>query len=128
MKIDSELAKEIKALNGDGSREARFKTLEKVKAAAADFSTPEVRGKFNELLSKHGRAVTAICVASTLSQRRERLDWWGLRWALEVINLWTNRTPAFLERACIYDGLHPTRICEYAEAFINLTIEEGENT
>ena len=42
MKLDETLAREIKALNGDGSRFARFETLQKVKAARAALSTTEV--------------------------------------------------------------------------------------
>lgn len=124
MKIDRTLAREIKALNGDGTRDARFETLHKVRAANKDLSTPEVREHFNDCLKTHGRAVTALCVASTLYNRRERLDEWCLAWALAVLNLWTNKMPSFIDTATIYDGLHPTRICEYAGSFIRLTTEE----
>jgi len=124
MKLDRTLAREIKALNGDGTREARFDTLNKVRAASKDLSTPKVREHFNDCLKTHGRAVTALCVASTLYTRRERLDEWGLEWALAVLNLWTNKMSSFIDRASIDDGLHPTRICEYAGSFIQLTTEE----
>ena len=124
MKLDSTLVREIKALNGDGTREARFETLRKVRAANKDLSRPEVRGSFNETLNAHGRAVVALCVASTLYLRRERLDGWGLLWALTVLDLWTNRGPQFIDMAIIDDCLHPTRICEYAGSFIRLTTEE----
>jgi hypothetical protein len=124
MKLDRTFAREIKALNGDGSREARFETLNKIRAANKELSTPEVRERFNDCMKTHGRAVTALCVASTLYTRRERLDEWGLTWALAVLNLWTNKMPSFIDRASIDDGLHPTRICEYAGSFIRLTTEE----
>ena len=124
MKLDRTLAREIKALNGDGTRGARLDTLNKVRAASKDLSVPKVREQFNDCLKTHGRAVTALCVASTLYTRRERLDEWGLTWALSVLNLWTNKMPSFIDRASIDDGLHPTRICEYAGSFIRLTTEE----
>ena len=124
MKLDRTLAREIKALNGDGTREARFDTLRKVRAANKDLSRPEVRDSFNDCLKAHGRAITALCVASTLYRRRERLDGWGLLWARAVLDLWTNKTPPSVDAATIDDGLHPTRICEYAGQFIRLTTEE----
>ena len=125
MTLDRSLAREIKALNGDGTREARFETLRKVRAANKDLSTREVRNNFNDCLKKHGRAAVAICVAATLYRRRERLDGWGFLWALAVIDLWTNRTPSALDTVFIDDcGLHPTRICEYAKDFIKLMTEE----
>jgi hypothetical protein len=125
MKLDSTLSREIKALNGDGTREARFETLRRVKAAQGDLSTPNVREEFGRALQLHGRAVVALCVAATLYTRRERIDGWGLLWALTVLDLWTNRGPQFIDRANIDDGLHPTRICEYAGELIRLTTEEG---
>ena len=125
MKLDSTLSREIKALNGDGTREARFETLRRVEAAQKDLSTPNVREEFGRALQLHGRAVVALCVAATLYTRRERIDGWGLLWALTVLDLWTNRGPQFIDRANIDDGLHPTRICEYAGELIRLTTEEG---
>lgn len=125
MKLDSTLAREVKALNGDGSREARFETLRRVEAAKKDLSSPRVRDGFNEALRLHGRAITAVCVAATLYTRRERIDRWGLGWALAILDLWTNRGRTFVDRANIDDGLHPTRICEYAGELIRLTTEEG---
>ncbi len=123
--LDRTLAREIRAANGDGSREAKFSLLRKVEQAAQDFSTPDVIRIFDSLLVKHGRAVTAICVAATLWMRRERLDGWQLRWARQVLDLWTTKpkTETGVGRAYIDDKLHPTRICEYAASFINLTTE-----
>ena len=123
--IDRELAKEIKAVNGDGSREARFAALRRVQAARKDLSTTDVRARFSECLRTHGRAITAICVASTLYTRRERLEGWGLSWAMSVLSEWTNRRPSFIDAAAIDDGLHPTRICEYAGSLIRVTTEEA---
>lgn len=129
MKLDRVLANDIKKqANGDGSREARFAFLKKVREAAKMMSTPEVveDGKFDEAMKIYGRVVVSICVAATLYQRRERLDFWKFNWAMEVLNLWTNRTPHGIEEAYIDDGIHPTRICDYdyAGSFIRLTTEE----
>lgn len=126
MKLDSTLARDIKKqANGDGSREAKFAFIKKVREASEMMSTPEVqRGKFDEAMKAYGRVAVAVCVAATLYQRRERLDFWKFDWATEVLSLWTNKTAHGVEDACIMDGIHPTRICEYAGSFIRLTIEE----
>lgn len=123
--IDRTLAREIKALNGDGSREARFETWRRVEAAKKELSSTDAAEKFGGCLRKCGRAVVALCVASTLYEKRERLDGWGLQWSIAVLDLWTNRGSTFRERAVIEDGLHPTRICDYAYEFIKLTSETG---
>ena len=125
MKLDRSLVKEIKALTGDGSREAKFSLLRKLEAARKDLSTTRVRDTFTDCLKKHGRAAVAVCVAATLDARRDRLDGWGWRWARAVLDLLPfDVTPRNLERAHIEDGLHPTRICEYAGDLIRLTTEE----
>jgi len=125
-RLDRTLAREIKAANGDGSREAKFSLLHKIDDAVKDFSTPNVIRDFDQLLVKHGRAVTAICIAATIWERRERLEGWQLTWAQEVIDLWTTKpkTENGIGRAYIDDGLHPTRICEYAGQFIRLNSED----
>ena len=124
MKIDSTLAREIKAANGDGGREAKFSLLRRVKDANAALSTPGVRTNFNTAIKECGRVPVALCVAATLYARKERIDKWGLSWAMEVLKLWTNRPSSYIEIANIDDGLHPTRICEYAGSFIRLLTEE----
>ena len=126
MKIDRELVSEIKKeANGDGSREARFAFLKRLRATREALSNPTVTTEFHKLLNEHGRVPVAICVASTLYARSERIDRWGLRWAMEVLKLWSNRPPSYISCGLIDDGLHPTRICEYAGSFIRLTTEEG---
>lgn len=129
IKLDRTLARDIKKqANGDGSREAKFAFIEKVRGASKMMSTPEVqRGKFDETIKTYGRVAVAVCVAATLYQRRERLDFWEFYWATEVLSLWTNKTAHGIEDACIEDGIHPTRICEYAGSFIQLTTEEVQN-
>lgn len=126
MKLDGELAREIKKqANGDGSREAKFAFIKKVRGAAKMMSTPDVlHGKYDEAFKVYGRVPVAICIAATLYRRRDRLAYWKFDWATEVLNLWTNRTAHGIEDAYIDDGIHPTRICEYAGVFIRLTTEE----
>ena len=122
--LDRTFEREIKRLNGDGSREARFDTIKKLRAAMNDLSTPKVMETFNDCLRTHGHAAVAVCVAATLYERRERIDRWGFTWASAVLALWTNRTPAMVESICIRDQLHPTRICDYASGLIKLTTNE----
>ena len=123
MKLDHTLTREIKAINGDGSREARFSFLKRLEAAKDALSLIGVGANFDECVKNHGRATVAICIEVTLYERRERLDGWGLPWALEVLKRWTNCVYANYHRAYIDDQLHPTRICNYAASFIRLTTE-----
>ncbi len=124
MKTDRELLKEVKMLAGGGSREERFDLLRRIDAARKDLSTPKARETFNVCLSKHGRAVVAVCVAATLDARKDRLDGWNWVWAYEVLSaLPRGITLRSLERAHIDDGLHPTAICDYAGPFIRETTE-----
>ena len=126
MKLDRTLANEIKKqANGDGSREAKFAFIKKVRDASKMMSSPDVmNGKFDEALKTYGRVPVAICIAATLYRRHHRLDNWRFDWALAVLDLWTNKTAHGVEDAYIDDGIHPTRICEYAGSFIRLTTEE----
>lgn len=126
MKLDRTLVNEIKAqANGDGSRDAKFAFIKKVRGASKMMSSPDVLyGKFDEAFKVYGRVPVAICVAATLYQRRKRLDNWKFGWAMAVLNLWTNRTAHGVEDAYIDDGIHPTKICDYAGSFIRLTTEE----
>ena len=123
MKLDSTFAREIKALNGDGTREARFALRDRIDVAKKEMSSFDILEHFNEYLSRYGRAIVGLCVAATLYKRRERLDFWGFDWATAVLNLWTNRSSLSLDWAYTNDQLHPTRICEYAGSFIRLTSE-----
>lgn len=128
MKLDDTFAREVKkTANGDGSREARFSFMKQVEAARKALSSPEVaRGGYDAAIKEYGRVPVAICTASTLYKRKERLDGWGLWWAQTVLALWTNRPPSGIDRAAIQDDtLHPTRICDYAADFIRLTTMEG---
>ena len=124
MKLDRTFAREVKkAANGDGSREARLAFLNPAREAAKRLSTPIVMREFDDILREYGRATVGLCVAVTVWERRDRLERRTVRWAEEVLKLWTNR-PHDTLTLYINDGLHPTRIEEYAGSFIKLTTEE----
>lgn len=120
MRIDSVLSKEIKKANGDGSREAKFAFLNKIIEVKKELSNPSVMEHFSECFKRHERAAIAVCLAATIIDRRDRLDYCTVEWAREIMKMWTNRTPS-TDRIIIEDGLHPTRIEEYAGSFIRLT-------
>lgn len=124
MRLDRTLSAEIKAAAGS-DRAAKFDLLRRVSAARADLSTTKVRSTFNDTLRKHGRVPVAICIAATLEARRERLDYFGITWAREVLSLLPGWTAGNKERGHIEDGIHPTAICDYARDFIKYTTEEG---
>lgn len=124
MKLDKTFSKEVqRTANGDGSREAKFRFLKAAREAAKEMSTTKIRYTFGEAVKKHGRAVVGICVAVSILEREDRLERKTVWWATEVLNLWTNRPPN-INVVNIVDGLHPTRIEEYAGSFIRLTTEE----
>lgn len=122
IKLDDCFARELrKEANGDGSREAKFAFKDKVTKAAKELSTSEVPYIFSDVIKKYGRVPIAICVAVTIVERRDRLDYKTVCWANEVLKLWTNQNFSSYLFAYINDGLHPTRIEEYAGSFIRLT-------
>ncbi len=122
MKLDRTFAREIsKAANECESREARRTFMGRVRAAKEKLSTPEVQRTFGDALKECGRVPVAICVAATIIKRRDRLRAQTVRWAEAVLKLWTKNP----DSAYIDDNLHPTRIEEYAGAFMRLTTEEA---
>ena len=52
MKLDRTFIKEMKALSGDGSREAKFAMLRHIDAAKKDLSTTKVRVNHSQV-SRH---------------------------------------------------------------------------
>ncbi len=74
MKLDKIFENDIKKLNGNGSHEAKFETLEVVRAALKELSTSDVIREFNSILKKYGRAPVAVCVAATLIDRGNRIS------------------------------------------------------
>ena len=124
MKLDRTFARELsKAANGDGSREARFVFLKPARCAAKELSSTNAPKLFNDVLRRYGRSTVAVCVAVTILERGDRMEQRSRAWAREVLTLWTNR-PSSLSSVAICDGLHPTRIEEYAGPLIRLTTEE----
>ena len=122
MKLDETFAREVrKTANGDGTREARFAFLREAEAAARELSTIDAPRNFTDAIRNHGRAAVALCVAATAIARLDRLQPRTVQWALEVAALWTNRPPSGLSRLIIDDGLHPTRLDEYAGDLIRVT-------
>lgn len=123
MKLDQTFAREIKKANGDGSREAKFALLKTIREANKALSTPGVMRSYDDCIKQFGRVPVAICTAVTIYDRRDRLSDGPIRWANEILKLWTNR-PNDLHCAYIEDGLHPTRIEEYAGSLIRLTTDD----
>ncbi len=124
MKLDWTFAADIrKQAYGDGTREARFAFMSRVRAARKALSTTRMQMVYGDVMKEFGRVPVAVCTAVTIWDRRDRLSGSTVAWALEVLKLWTNR-PCDIMTACIDDGLHPTRIEEYAGEFIRLTTEE----
>ena len=124
MKLDRTLVTEIKTAVGDGSRTAKFRLLARVSDACVDLSRADIRTEFGNVLRKHGRVPVVICVAATLDARKERLDYWQIGWAQEVLSLLPGWTQGNRDSAHIEDGIHPTAICDYAGNLIRCTSEE----
>lgn len=120
--IDSTFAREIKRVaNGDGTREDRFSFFKTAKAACKELSSPDVLYIFNDIIKKYGRVAVGLCVAATAIYREDRLEYETVRWAREVASIWTNRPPAWIDHIIIMDGLHPSRLEQYAGDFIRAT-------
>lgn len=123
MKLDSLFASEIKKqANGDGSREAKFAFKKKVEETAKELSTPKAAEIFDDCLHKYGRVSVAICVAETIIERRNWLNWSSYMWASEVMKLYVN-APQDKSFAYINDNLHPSKIEEYAKSLMRLTTD-----
>ena len=120
--LDRELKKEIRRANGDFSRAAKLELLQKVRAAKADLSRPDVMERFDTILSQHGRVPVAICVGVTAVLRAPDLSHWIVDWGREVLQQWATR-PYDLSVALIEDNLAPSRLEEYAGPFVRLASE-----
>lgn len=121
MKLDPTFARDIKKqANGDGSREAKFSFKKKVEEARKALSTMKAAEVFGDCLRTFGRVPVAICVAETIIERRDQLSTHAYMWALAVMKLYTNAPPDKLF-AYIDDGLHPTRIEDYARPLLRVT-------
>ena len=122
--LEKTLAREIRkaAPARTQDREGYFAFVRKVSSASQDMSVTTIRADFDKLVAKHGRAVTAVVLAATLYERRDRLENWNLNWACDVLNCWPH-TQGLMDRAAIRDGIHPTAICDYAAGFIRCNTE-----
>ncbi len=126
MKLDKTFIRDIKKIaNGDGGADHRKAFRQTIRAANAELSSPTVRERYSECISKYGRVPVAICTAVTIIYRQDRLEWRSVRWAQEVLKCWTNRPHTDLDFAYINDGLHPSRIEEYAAGLMSVTTEEA---
>lgn len=123
-KLDFTFARDVYNIsNGDGTREARFAFMRDAKAVAKELSCPKAPYIFNYVVQTHGRVAVAVCVAVTILAHQDRLESKSIQWAQQVMQLWHNR-PSCTDSLLILDGLHPTRIEEYAGSFIRLTSVE----
>lgn len=120
VKLDKCFEREVIKINGNGGREDMFSFLNPAKAAAKELSTPNVADIYRECIKKYGRVTVAICTAATILDRCDRLDFSTVLWANKVLQLWNNR-PYDLSCIVINDGLHPSRIEEYAQRLIKIT-------
>jgi len=126
MALDNELAKEIKAFVGKGEDgESRFMVNQTVRKAAEELEKASRYdgSPLDECARKYGRAAAAICIASTLWRRRERLGSWNLGWAMDVLAQWGWRDIDATWRGLIGGNAHPTAICCWAKSFIECTSE-----
>lgn len=122
MKLDPTFERELKkAANGDGTFDYKFEMLKLASTAAQEMSTPAIVRAFNTYLRRYGRAIIALCVAATILDRADRLSPGAVAWAHQVLTMWTNRGTTSTSRLIIRDGLHPTRIEEYAGGLIKHT-------
>ncbi len=124
MKLDRTFSKELLRANGDGSRQAKFAFLNPTQEAAEKLSTTHVFDVFNNVLREYGRTTVGVCVAATILERQNRVEPKTVRWAQEVMKLWTNKSRSNIDSVIIQDGLHPCKIEQYADSFIRCTTAE----
>lgn len=124
MQLETTFQKEInKIANGDGGINHRRAFRQTLRAVNAELSSPRVMDQYGACISKYGRVPVAICTAVTILSRQDRLYDTTVMWARKVLELWTNKYPN-LDSLIIDDGLHSTRIEEYARELILLTTED----
>lgn len=118
--IEKSLASDIRRLCGDGSREARQAMNRALREAATDMSSTAVAGGLEPYIKAHGRAAVACVLAATIFERRNRLNREPVEWAMAVLEIWKGRTKPTHDYA-YNDGLHPTKVEDYARGFIRST-------
>jgi hypothetical protein len=103
MKLDKTFENEIKKVaNGDSSREYKFAFINELKEVSAAL---ENRYKFDDAMGKYGRTKVSICIAATISQNAHRYESGQIKWAMAVMNLWTNICGNSVSAAII--NIHP---------------------
>ena len=124
MKLDMELAKDLKRANGDGTRSTRFGFLRKVEDAAQMMRCTAAPQLLPDAIKTYGREAVACALAASIMERQNRLNHRTVEWATAVLDIWTNH--GSLDGCTIADNLHPSKIewPEYAGKFIRLTSEE----
>lgn len=125
--VERELAREIKKACGNGERADKFRLLGAVRGVQERMSRSDCardpKGAMRAALKEYGRAAFALCLASTIVTARQ--DWVSgqtLAWANEVIGLWACR-PMDIAQVAYNDGLHPSKLAEYAGDFVRMTME-----
>ena len=124
MKLDRTFVTEInKVTANDGTSAGRAAVKTRLRACAAAMSTIDIDEKLNDIIKEHGRAAVGICIAQKCAgehyedRHDERLcSWSRLVLAACKTELGDNGT--------YNDGLHPTRVDDYAACLIKYTIAE----
>jgi hypothetical protein len=123
MTLDKTFANEIrKAGNGDGSREYKFTLLQKLKETSAAL---ENRYEWEAIFKKYGRAIVALCVASTIVKYDYRFENSQIVWATLVLDLWTNKYSGHVSEAII--NIHPAILTDKSRSMQKLTLIEEFN-
>lgn len=127
MKLDATFSREVKkTANGDGSDGHKRQFASTLRSVRRTLSTPKVMEIFTDCIKEYGRVPVAIYAAVTIKERADRLEYSSIRWANEVLSLWTNK-PYNIAQFAIDDDLHPTRVEEqrYAGSLISATTIEA---
>lgn len=124
MRLDKAFSRDIKKIaNGDGTPSHMKEFRQTLRAVDMELSSPKVTEKYSECIAKYGRVPVAICTAVTIVYRQNDLKQRSVQWGQEVLKCWTNRPRTSLSFAYIDDGLHPSRIEEYAAGLMSVTTE-----
>lgn len=124
MKLTREFTRDLNRIDGDGTRAAKFAFFNPAREAAKELSSHSVIENFGNVICKYGRPTVGMCVAATVVARQDRLHRETVEWGREVLSHWHNKTQSNVDSLVINDGLHPTRIEQYAALFISSTIAD----
>lgn len=124
MKLTREFARDLNRIDGDGTRAAKFAFFSPAREAAKELSNPSSVKDLGPVLKKYGRATVGMCLAATAVSRQDRLNQKTVEWGKEVLSHWHSKTQSNIDSLVIHDGLHPTKIEQYAALFISSTIDD----